>query len=430
MKQLVAATLAVMVFIACNTGKEAIVDTPFADSLITYYTTSAAITANAADLQFWKNRIDPSRPGIVSESRYAAALLGRFHLLGDIEDVHRADSILLQVDSVYNHKEAGPPLSLVSHYILQHCFHEADSCLQKARQIGLKPYEALAAAFDVDFELGRYSNAALELRQMKAASDYGYYFRLSKLTHVNGATDSSLQAMLHAAELAGNSDALRQAALSNAADLCLHTGNLAKATNLYMQCIRANNADYHSILGLGWIALVHDHNDSLAKRLFLLVRQKNRLPDALLKLSQMAEGKGDSIAALQYARQFEREATRTTYGNMYNKYLIHLYTGILHEPAKALALAAKELNNRATPQTYAWYAWSLAASNQNEEAWKVYQQQVSGRPLEATELYDMGRLMQALGKGYNAHAFFTAAAKNRYDLSPAEANHLDKSLEE
>jgi hypothetical protein len=39
---------------------------------------------------------------------------------------------------------------------------------------------------------------------------------------------------------------------------------------------------------------------------------------------------------------------------MYHKYLVELYTGILNSPAKALAIAEKEIDNRATPQTYAW----------------------------------------------------------------------------
>jgi hypothetical protein len=430
MKQLVSTLLTILVLTACKNRQEAVVDRHFADSLITHYSTPAAVTANAAELSFWKNRINPINTGLVNETKYAAALLGRFHLLGDIKDVHNADSILLQVDSAYNHKEAGVLLSMVSHHILQHRFTEADSCLQKAKAIGLKPYESLAASFDVDFELGRYSNAALELRQMKAANDYGYFFRRARLDHFNGLVDSSLQDMLHAAELAADYPSLRQAALSNAADLYLHTGNMQEAADLYTQCIRLNGADFHSIMGLGWIALVYDKNDSLAERLFHFVQQKTPLPDPLLRLSQAAEASNDSTTQKQAALQFETQATRPQYGNMYHKYLIDLYTGILHQPAKALALARQELHSRATPQTYAWYAWSLAAANRKEEASKIYGQYVSGKPLEGPELYYMGKLMQALNKGYNAQAYFKAADKNRYDLSPAIVQDLHKNLQE
>src|SRR5438093_12554285 len=115
---------------------------------------------------------------------------------------------------------------------------------------------------------------------------------------------------------------------------------------------------------------------------------------------------------------------------MYNKYLIDLYTGILHDPAKAEAIAKKELENRNTPQTYAWYVWSLFANNKKEEAYNTYEKFVSGKPLEGLELYWMGKLMQGLNKGYNAQQFFKAAEKNKYDLSPNKAKDLEKTLGE
>ena len=430
MKHLLIGLALVAFFTGCKPGKARIVDPYFADSLLAVSAIPAAVKSNAEEMQFWKNRILPQLPGMVSESKYAATLAARFHLLGNIEDIRKADSVLRQVDSLYNHKEPGVLLSLLTYSILQHRFKEADRYLQKAKELGIKRYESLASSFDVDFDLGRYSNAALELKLMKTANDYGYYFRRSKMDHFNGLTDSSIQAMLRASELAENIQYLQQAAVSNAADLYIHTGELQKAAGLYTQCIRANSADFHSIMGLGWIALVHDKNDSLAERLFLYVHAKNQSPDPLLKLSQLAEARGDSILQKNYARQFETQASRPGYGNMYNKYLIDLYTGTLHQPAQALALATKELDNRATPQTYAWYAWSLVSNNKKDEAWKVYQQYVSGKPLEGPELYYMGKLMQALGKGYNAHEFFKAAAGNKYDLSPALAKDLEKNLHE
>jgi len=430
MKHLLAGLCLAAVVAGCKTGKARIVDVPFADSLLQQSALPAAIKNNAGEMQFWKNRIVPQTPGIVSESKYAGALATRFHLLGNIADLQQADSVMRQIDSLYNHKEPGVLLSLVTYSILQHRFKEADLYLQKAKTLGIKRYESLTSAFDVDFELGRYSNAALELKLMKPANDYGYYFRRSKMDHFNGRTDSSIQAMLRASQLAGNSQYLQQAALSNVADLYTHTGELQQAAGLYTQCIRANSADVHSIMGLGWIALVHDNNDSLAERLFLFAQAKNQSPDPFLKLSQVAEARGDTALQKTYARRFEAQATHPEYGNMYNKYLIDLYTGIFNEPLKALALATKELSNRATPQTYAWYAWSLVASNKKDDAWETYRQHVSGKPLEGPELYYMGKLMQALGKGYNAHEFFKAAANNKYDLSPALAKDLEKKLHE
>ncbi|MEP6748519.1 MAG: hypothetical protein ABJB86_12380 [Bacteroidota bacterium] len=428
MKSIIACVLIAALFTSCKNDKKIIVEKKFTDSLLSNYTLPASVKANATDLLFWKNRIDPKSVGLVDESRYASMLIGRFHLFGDVNDIKMADSIMQTVNAAFNEKEASPNLSLCAYSILQHRFTIADNYLEKARKAGLKKYESLTASFDVDFEMGRYTNSASYVQQLKPYNDYGYYFRRSKLEHLNGAMDSAIQAMLSAAALAESSAYLKDVALANAADLYIHNGELKKANDLYMQCIRMNSADFHSITGLGWIALVHDKNDSLAQQLFEFVHSKNKLPDPLFKLYQMAQLKGDSVLQTKYANVFATQATDTIYGNMYNKYLIEIYTGILHNPVKAEAIAKNELTNRSTPQTNAWYVWTLFCNGKKDEAYKVYQQSVSGKPLEGLELYWMGKFMQGLGKGYNAQEFFKAANKNHYDLSPAMALDLEKAI--
>ena len=54
-------------------------------------------------------------------------------------------------------------------------------------------------------------------------------------------------------------------------------------------------------------------------------------------------------------------------------------------------LAKAELENRASPQTYSWYVHTLLANNKIKEANDVYKKHVSGKPLEALELYYMGK---------------------------------------
>jgi hypothetical protein len=413
----------------CGREKGPVVSSEFVDSLFSHYTEPAFARINDSSMQFWKNRVNPALPGLVSESKYASALAMRFHLYGDITDIRRADSVIRKVDRDYNHREAAADLTLVGYSILQHRFREADSCLQKAEETGLKKYDQLTASYDVDFELGRYNRAVMELKQLNAPADYGYYFRLSKMDHLNGLLDSSIDAMLRAASLEEGSPYLKQVALSNAADLYMHEGKMQEAAGLYIQCIRLNSADFHSITGLGWIALVHDKNDSLAGKIFRFVQARNQLPDALYKLTQLADQSGDSYSGRKYAKAFETRATGAVYGNMYNKYLIELYTGILNEPARAELISERELGNRATPQTYAWYVWSLFCNHKKEEAYKEYLQYVSGKPLEALELYWMGKLMKGLNKGYNAQAFFKAAHQNKYDLSPGILKDLEQQLD-
>jgi len=429
LKQLIFGIAIIYLLGACNNEKRQIVRNDLMDSLISSYAESGLAKSNDSVLQFWKNRINPRLPGLVSESKYAATLSMRYRLFGNIADLKRADSVIRKVDFNYNHREAHTYLTLVAYSIMQHRFKEAEFYLQKAKELGLKKYDLLTTSFDVDFELGKYYKAENELKQFKSSNDYNYYYRRSKMDHLNGLLDSSIHAMLKAAILDENSDYLKQVALASAADLNIHAAKMQKAADLYLQCIRLNNSDFHSILGLGWIALVHDKNDSLAERIFQFVRSKNKLPDPLFKLTQMANARGDVKLERKYAQEFELDATDSVYGNMYNKYMIELYTGILNDPAKAEMISRRELDNRATPQTYSWYAWSLYSNNKKQEAYAIYQQYVSGKPLEGLELYWMGKLMQGLNKGYNADQFFKAAYTNKYDLSPGIVKDLEQNLQ-
>ncbi len=430
MKQIITGIAIALVFASCKNESRTIVSAAFIDSLISNYSDTTLKNSIEADMKFWKDRINPASPGLVNELKYASALVRRFHFSGDINDMVTADSILYTADKAFNHKETAPDMALIRNSILQHRFKMADSLLTVARSVGLKPYESAATGFDVAFELGNYQVAEAQLKNIAGPKDYGYNFRHAKLAHYKGQIDTAIAAMHGAAAFAEDDIYLKQAALSNEADLNLHSSNLQRANDLYVESIRLNAADLHSIMGLGWIALVHDRNDSLAEKIFRFVKSKTKAPDAVYKLMMVADERGDSIMQKKYAMEFEQAVTQPVYGNMYNKYLLELYTGILHDPAKAEATAIRDTANRATPQTYAWYVWALYCNNKPAEAEKVYQAHVSGKPLEGLELYWMGKYMQAQNKGYNAQQFFKAAHKNRYDLSPTMVRDLEAALKE
>jgi hypothetical protein len=420
----------ILALYSCKTGNRPIVSTAFVDSLVTYYSAAQSVKDNASDMEFWKNRISPTTPDYSNTLKYAATLISRFHLLGDIKDLRSSDSLLQKLVTDYNGKEAGPFFSLAGHYILEHRFKDADSVFELARAIGIKKYETAATAFDINFELGRISLAKQDLSNIHIENDYGYQFRKSKMMHYLGELDSSIKAMQQAVDNAGHDETLRLAALSNVGDLYIHAGKLDNAYGCFVECIKANAADIHSLMGIGWIALIKDKNDSLAEKIFRFAAAKTKSPDPLFKLVAVAEQKGDSALQLNYAKAFEQKVRDSLYGNMYNKYLVQLYTGILNDPVKAEAIAKNELLNRSTPQTYAWYVWTLLCNNKKEEAFAVYEKYVSGKPLEGLELYWMGKLMRALNKGYNAKQFFTEANKNFYDLNPAVQVDLKKNMEE
>ena len=410
---------------SCKNNK-GIVDNKYIDSLLTNYKPSPTLKQNEEEVNFWKARIDTKNYDLVNLSKYANALTARFKLVGNINDLLLADSILKDIDKHFIGKDANIKLTLMNTALLQHQFVNADSFLQQAKGIGIGEYETNASTFDVNFELGNYTLSAYEINKIKNYKDYNYLFRNSKMFHYNGNVDSAIANMQAANVVAGENIPLKQSAISNTADLYLHDGQLKKANELYMQSMMLNNIDLHSLLGIGTIALLNDKNDSLAEKIFLFVKSKTNQPDVLFKLAQVAVQRGDSINAKKFAIEFVSIVTKTSYGNMYNKYVIQVYTSILNEPVKAEIIAKRELETRATAQTYAWYVWSLVKNNKLAEATKIFEQYVSGKPLEGLELYWMGKYMQANNKGYNAEQFFEKAKKNKYDLSVDMIMDLDK----
>ena len=429
MRQIISLALFIALATSCKQPIEPLVSKEYVDSLVENYSPSASAITNKDDLAFWEKRMDSLPDNFVNGPKYAAALSLRFHLYGDIHDLLKADSLFIRANLANGEKEDGILYTLANFSMQQHRFKQAADFTTKAIDAGDNRYGGQLALFDAAFETGDYDVAGSILKTIKPADTYPVYFRRSKYEHYKGTLDSAVFYMMRAVEKSSGNRYLEQIALSNAADLNVHKADLKQAYELYRKSIAIDRSDFHSIMGIGWIALMHDKNDTLATKLFSFVHGKLRSPDPLLKMMQVAEFNQNSEAERKLAEEFTRQATQPEYGLMYNKYLIEIYTGILNDPAKADSLAQKEIENRATPQTYAWLAWSFLQNNQKEKALEIYDQHISGKPLEGLELYYMGKLMKAVNKGYNAQQFFKAAYDNRYDLSPGKINDLEKNLE-
>ncbi len=128
-----------LLLLSCRQEPRVIVQAGFIDSLLAQHDTPQIQKNLRADLLFWKQRINPARPGLVSELRYASCLVQQFQLFGDIQDLLAADSLLRKTDSLFNYEEAGPGLALIRNCILRHRFREADALLQEIKKRDIKP---------------------------------------------------------------------------------------------------------------------------------------------------------------------------------------------------------------------------------------------------------------------------------------------------
>lgn len=429
MKKFLSILLLSALLINCKQNSRPIVSTVFVDSITQQYSSSPFLKLNEDEIFFWKSRIDSTNPGYTNEQKYAGNIAVRFQLKGAIKDLQNAYNIMLELNETAKGTEANMLRTLARISILQHKFKEADGYVRQAISLGSEKYASLLLQYDVAFELGAYNLAANTLKQVRSTNEYGYFFRKARQFHFLGEHDSSIVAMKKSLELASNNLNLQQATLSNIGDLYLHAADVENAYKAYQQSLVLDPSDIHSLMGLGWIALIHDKNNALAEKIFRFADETLLSPDPLIKRSYTATQMGDSIAAKKFAADFAAEASDSSYGIMYNKYLIDFYTGILNEPAKAKALAERELMTRKTPQTYSWLAYALYKNNEPAAANAIYKEQVSGKSLEGLELYYMGMMMEGMNKSYNAKQFFEAAYENRYDLSPDKITYLKAALD-
>jgi Tfp pilus assembly protein PilF len=380
---------------------------------------------NRKDIEFWKKRLASDSSSETNNVMYANTLEARFHLYGNIEDLKLANTIIEKFNMETKGSQAGLNRKLSTFASLQHRFKDAKSYSEKALKIGENRYASELQMFDTAFELGNMPTAKTLLKKLKKNYEYAYYFRLSKMYHYDGDIDEAIKAMKRASELTNGNINLEQIALSNLADLYLHNGDFESASENYKKSIALDAADFHSLAGLGTVALIHDKNPQAAKMIFDFVNKKTKSPDILLKYIHLAQTIGDQNMEKKYALEFEKMVTNSNYGNMYNKYLFELYDGILNDKKALLNIAEKEQSNRETPQTIAWYAWALYKNNKNQKALEIYKNQISGMPLEGLELYYMGKMMLSENKKYNAKQYFEAANKNKYDLSPSKRKDLE-----
>jgi tetratricopeptide (TPR) repeat protein len=413
---------------SCQQKNTNLVSSKYVDSLLSINTLSSREKALELDMKFWKNRYESDKTSETNTQKYAGMLTARFHLYGNIADLKLAENLIQKIYKNQKIKESGLARSLANYSGLQHRFNEASALANKALEIGDNKYESLLLQFDSAFELGKIDQAKILLHNIKKEYEYAYYFRLSKMNHYDGDLEKAIQSMEKAALLSHGNIYLEQAAISNLADLQLHSGDYEQASLNFQKSIALDHADYHSIKGIGIIAQNHDKNFQLAQKLYDFVAKKTASPDIYFNLIQLAQSVDNKDFEIKYAKEFTQKASEPIYGNMYNKYLIELSEGVLANPKTMLEIAEKEVKNRNTPQTNSWLAWALYKNNRKAEAMAIYQKKVNEKPLEGLELYFMGKMMAAEKKLQNAQAYFKAAFKNKFELMPNKIVELETEL--
>lgn len=380
------------------------------------------------ELTFWQNR----PPGdIIAESKIATLYAKRFAYTGNITEIHLADSLYRQVNTLNHTTGSGTFRSLAANCITQHRFLQAKQYIDSALALGDDKYLTVLMEFDVSMELGDKDRARRALFSLADKNSFEYLIREAKYKdHVEGDLDAAIVLMEKAYDKIKDNPnpALYCWIKSNLGDLYGHANRYRESYKCYLEVLATDRHYYHALKGIAWLAFSHDKDVANARKIVAYLQQRHPVPDYELLLSQLAAGEQDSVRYKRHLTAFMAATENPLYGGMYNKYLFSIAAGELNDPARCLQIAQEEVAHRPTPEAYSWLAWAYCRNAQVSKAMEIVRQHVAGKCFEPDALFYTGKIYQAGGEKREARKYFQAAKESAYELGPVISGKINESL--
>lgn len=379
---------------------------------------------------FWQQRLQKDTGNFVDMMKLASVHLRFFKLKGEISDLHTGDSLLKASAAKLNNNDPDMLFAISQNSIVQHKFRDAALYNESAQKAKGDMYTVRLLEFDAGMELGLYQNASRSLATLKNKSSFDYLIRLAKLEDHKGNLDKAIELMEQAFEKVKNKDkGLYCWALSNLADMYGHAGRIQESYDAYLDVLRKDSSYIYALKGIAWIAYSHDKNTAEAKHILHYILSQTKMPVLWLTLAEIEEWEGNEIKKNEYVRDFLDEIQKPEYGDMYNKYLIEIYLDEVKDPAKALAIADKEVNNRPTPETFDLLAWTLYKKGENEKAFSFAKNNVNRRTFEPNAVLHTALIFAANGKKKEARQMLEECLESSFELGPLQTKEIKKQLE-
>ena len=376
---------------------------------------------------FWSGRLRPDSTGVGDLAPLASAYEQLFETTGDVVFLRNAEQLYrkgMQISATNKDQFAR---GLAHNYISQHRFKEAFDLLNKTLEGPSKKHETYMMLFDAAMEVGAYEKAYEYLGKIKNLNDYHYLIRLSKWSDHRGDLDSAIDYMEQAKAIAESRDSkpLKIWTYSNLADYYGHAGRIANSYKYYLKTLALQPDNMHVKKGIAWMVYSEERNTKEAHRILDSVMKGHKLPDYHLLKSELYEYEGNVAKAEEAEDDFFQAVGFGKYGEMYNAYLIELYAK--KEPKKALEIATKELENRATPETYHLLALAQLQNGMTKNALNTIETYVEGKTFEPMALYHSALVYKANDLTEKVKAIKIELEEATYELGPLLSQKI-KSL--
>lgn len=413
----------VAVFFGCQEKAEKITDS---NDYNKYLITSNIPSKDAIDknYEFWQEKFKNDSTSLMEMSQLSRIHAALFGSTGDISQLKISEKLIKKSHDIAARNQDTYLRSLAHNYISQHRFKEAQILLDSAYTYPDNKKLTEMMLFDVAMELGEYERADTLLGRIKSPKDFNYLIRLAKWSDHNGNLDAAIKYLEQARQVAEERDdwALKLWIYSNIGDFYGHAGRLSDSYNSYLKTLELEPDNHYAKKQIAWMVYAAENDTEEANRILDSIMVNHKAPDYHLLKAEMAAYKENASEEKKQYDLFLKTAENPDYGAMYNTYLINLYAET--DPEKALKLAAMEINNRATPETYQLLAYAQLKAGHKEAALKTIEEYVAGKTEEPKALFHSALVYKANGMEEKVATLKEELLGATYELGPVKAKEI------
>ena len=390
--------IAFLLLLSCNSEKK---DKITNSDEYNQYLVSEKPKTTSKYFNLWNSKIKPDSIQLTSFGIVASQYDSYFKATGEIDYLKKSEQALEKAVEIAATGRSGYRRSLARNYISQHRFKDALMQAETALEIGAGLKETQSLLFDIHMELGNYDLAKTFLESIKEGSNFEFLIRAAKWNDHKGDLASTINYMEQAKEKAEKtaSKPLILWAYTNLADYYGHAGRIKESYTYYLKSLELDHQNAYAKKGIAWIVFSHEKNPKEALRILDSVTKNNTSPDYYLLKSEIAAYMGDQEEHSINLDAYIMRVKNPKYGDMYNAYNIDLYLNQTGQLEKALALAKREVDNRPTPESYNFLAYSYYKLNDKEKALKIVEKYIEGKTFEPAVLVNAAEIYKA--NGYN-----------------------------
>ena len=373
-----------------------------------------------AEEKFWASKLEKTPNQFPYLAKLAIAESQLFDATGNIENLKKAESYLLQLNQKTNQNKAGYLRALARNYISQHRFKASLILLEKAEILAEDLESTQKMMFDVHMELGNFDIAKSYLEKVVNLNSFDYLIRTAKWNDHIGNLDAAIKYMEMAMAKAESSNiaGLKQWSYTNIADLYGHDGQINKSYEYFLKALALNPNDAYAKKGIAWIVYSHERNPKEALRILNTITENYSAPDYYLLKAEITEFLTDETLKNKYIASYKNAVQNPQYGEMYNAYNAKLFAENNKFVDSAIVIAKREIENRATPQSYDLLAWSLYNNGEFKKALDIVNMHIINKTFEPEALYHVAEIYKANGMTSELQPLKNELLTATYELGP------------